>query len=93
MRIVGDEAGTDGLALAGRGLADTTRLASSPVRIWREVCATNADHIGDALDRLIEDLRALRSDLQQGETLERIFAAAAEWKSRMPGDRPRSDPS
>lgn len=93
MRIVGEEAGADGLSLAGRGLADTTRLASSPARIWREVCATNADHIGDALDRLIEDLRALRADLQQGDVLERVFAAAAEWKSKMPGDRPRPDQS
>jgi prephenate dehydrogenase len=93
MRIVGEEAGSDGLTLAGRGLADTTRLASSPARIWREVCATNADHIGDALDQLIKDLQALRADLGNGETLERIFAAAAEWKSRMPGDRPRVDQS
>jgi prephenate dehydrogenase len=93
MRIVGEEAGTDGLALAGRGLADTTRLASSPARIWREVCATNADHIGVALDQLIEDLQALRGDLANGETLERIFGAAAEWKSRMPGDRSRPDGS
>jgi prephenate dehydrogenase len=91
MRIVGEEAGADGLALAGRGLADTTRLASSPARIWREVCATNADHIGVALDQLIEDLQALRGDLASGETLERIFGAAAEWKSRMPGDRSRPD--
>jgi prephenate dehydrogenase len=93
MRIVGEEAGTDGLALAGRGLADTTRLASSPARIWREVCATNVDHIGDALDQLIRDLQALRGDLAKGDTLERIFGAAAEWKARMPGERPRPDGS
>ena len=91
MRTVGEEAGSDGLSLAGRGLADTTRLASSPARIWREVCATNADHIGQALDRLIEDLQALRADLKKGDAVERIFAAAAEWKSRMPGDRQPKD--
>jgi prephenate dehydrogenase len=87
MRIVGEEAGSDGLSLAGRGLADTTRLASSPARIWREVCRTNADHIGDALDQLINDLQALRNDLTSGDAIDRIFSAAAEWKSRMPGDR------
>lgn len=87
MRIVGEEAGDHGLSLAGRGLADTTRLASSPARIWREVCATNSDYIGDALDRLIQDLQTLRGDLETGEAIDRIFEAAAEWKSRMPGDR------
>ena len=30
MQVVGDAVGQEGLALAGRGLADTTRLASSP---------------------------------------------------------------
>ncbi|MGH2604820.1 MAG: prephenate dehydrogenase, partial [Dehalococcoidia bacterium] len=30
MHVVGERAGADGLALAGRGLRDTTRLASSP---------------------------------------------------------------
>jgi prephenate dehydrogenase len=68
-------------------------LASSPARIWREVCATNADHIGDALDQLIRDLQALRGDLAKGDVLERIFGAAAEWKARMPGERPRPDDS
>ncbi|MGH9311613.1 MAG: prephenate dehydrogenase [Vicinamibacterales bacterium] len=84
MRIVGEEAGDDGLSLAGRGLGDTTRLASSPARIWREVCATNADHIGDALDQLIKDLQTLRGDLTKGDAIERIFEAAAAWKARMP---------
>ena len=32
MQVVGDAVGEDGLALAGRGLVDTTRLASSPAR-------------------------------------------------------------
>jgi prephenate dehydrogenase len=84
MHVVGAEVGETGLALAGRGLADTTRLASSPARIWRDVAATNADYIGEALDRLIADLQRLRADLTEGDALERIFEAAAEWKARMP---------
>src|SRR4029079_547634 len=34
MQVVGDAVGQDGLALAGRGLVDTTRLAGSPAEIW-----------------------------------------------------------
>jgi prephenate dehydrogenase len=83
MRVVGDEVGEEGLRLAGRGLADTTRLASSPARIWRDICATNADHIGEALDLLIADLRALRADLTTGDALEQIFETAAAWKAKM----------
>src|SRR5438094_6547913 len=56
MHVVGEAVGERGLALAGRGLIDTTRLASSPAEIWRDVAATNADEIGPALDQLIESL-------------------------------------
>jgi prephenate dehydrogenase len=84
MSVVGERAGEEGLALAGRGLVDTTRLASSPSSIWRDICATNADEIGDALDRLIASLSALRGSLTSGETLERVFESAAYWRERLP---------
>src|SRR4051812_19988857 len=60
MQVVGDTVGAEGLALAGRGLADTTRLAASPSEIWRDITATNADEIGPALDALITLLQELR---------------------------------
>jgi prephenate dehydrogenase len=42
MSVVGDAVGADGLALAGRGLADTTRLAASPPDIWKDIAATGS---------------------------------------------------
>src|SRR6185295_5399342 len=63
MQVVGEAVGRDGLALAGRGLADTMRLASSPADIWRDIAATNADELGPALDALIAVLNNLRRDL------------------------------
>jgi len=83
MRVVGDAVGDDGLALAGRGLADTTRLASSPPDIWRDIAATNADEIGPALDALIAVLQDLRRDLREGERLEEIFTDAARWRGAL----------
>jgi prephenate dehydrogenase len=77
MQVVGEAAGRDGLALAGRGLADTTRLASSPPEIWRDIAATNADHIGAALDELIALLQDLRRDLSDGDRLDEVFSKAA----------------
>ena len=80
MQVVGEAVGQDGLALAGRGLADTTRLASSPAEIWRDIAATNADEIGPALDELIGVLQDLRRDLPAGDRLADVFDSAAEWR-------------
>jgi prephenate dehydrogenase len=83
MQVVGDAVGHDGLALAGRGLADTTRLASSPADIWRDIAASNADRIGPALDALIAVLRDLRADLPDGDRLEEVFTDAARWRTTL----------
>jgi prephenate dehydrogenase len=83
MAVIGGEIGEEGLALAGRGLADTTRLASSPAAPWRDVCATNPDEIRAALDDLIAVLTELRDDLESGETIERVFESAARWRQRI----------
>jgi prephenate dehydrogenase len=83
MNVVGDAVGDEALALAGRGLADTTRLASSPSDIWRDIAQTNADEIGPALDALIAVLTELRKDLTAGDRLAEIFDEAAAWRERL----------
>jgi len=83
MQVVGSAVGQDGLSLAGRGLADTTRLATSPPDIWRDIAATNADEIGPALDAFIGILRDLRADLQDGDRLEDVFDEAARWRAAL----------
>jgi prephenate dehydrogenase len=80
MHVVGEHAGFDGLALAGRGLRDTARLASSPAEIWRDVAASNRDHVASALADLIAVLEGMRRDLAAGATIEEVFASAARWK-------------
>jgi prephenate dehydrogenase len=84
MDIVGGAVGEEGLALAGHGLQDTTRLASSPPDIWKDTCASNASPIGEALDQLITRLQELRAGLDDGQLIERVFASAQEWKRKMP---------
>ena len=83
MQVIGESVGHDGLGLAGRGLADTTRLASSPPDIWKDIAATNADEIGPALDALIAQLQDLRRDLLDGDTLAEVFADAARWRATL----------
>lgn len=87
MHVVGDAIGEDGLALSGRGLADTTRLASSPADIWKDICATNADEVGVALDALIVELRTVRDNLADGRTIDRVFDSASRWRAALAARR------
>ena len=77
MDTVGSAAQSEGLGMAGRGLVDTTRLASSPADVWRDICLTNADAIGDALDCLI------RTHM---DAIEAIFSEAAKWRAELMKD-------
>jgi prephenate dehydrogenase len=83
MQVIGDAVGDQGLALAGRGLLDTTRLASSPAGIWRDIATTNTDEIRNALDGLIAVLAELRADLDTGERLVEVFGVANRWRDTL----------
>ena len=83
MEVVGTTVAARGLRLAGQGLVDTTRLASSPAGVWRDICTTNADEIGYALDLLIERLSDLRADLQGAEMIDAVFDHAAQWRAEL----------
>ena len=83
MDVIGMAVGGEGLALAGRGLVDTTRLASSPHEPWADVCAVNADELGGALDALIARLTELRTDLGGGDRMTRTFYEAARWRAEL----------
>ncbi len=83
MQVVGERVGREGLSLAGTGLRDTTRLASSPAVTWRDVTATNVDALSVALDDLIAALQRLKADLTAGQELQHVFDAAAAWKGTL----------
>jgi prephenate dehydrogenase len=83
MEVVGDATASSGLRLAGRGLVDSTRLASSPADVWRDVCASNAPDIGVALDKLIARLQELRAGLAGGTTVDDVFEHAARWRAEL----------
>jgi prephenate dehydrogenase len=83
MAVIGDAVRQDGLALAGRGLIDTTRLAGSPSGIWQDIAATNADELRAALDAVIGVLSDLRADLENGDRLADVFAAANRWRETL----------
>jgi prephenate dehydrogenase len=86
MHLVGERTGTEGLALAGRGLRDTTRLASSPADIWRDISASNPDNIARAIDELVAILLQLKPDTGSSGALQETFHSAARWKRVLDGD-------
>ncbi len=63
MRVADDRADEHRalLRLAAGGFRDMTRIASGNPAIWPDVCADNADAIGEALDELMAQLSDLRA--------------------------------
>jgi prephenate dehydrogenase len=69
------------LNAAGPGLEDMTRLAMGSYEIWRDILATNSDHIERALSLYIQKLEHIRENLrtrQLQEEFERGAALAAQ---------------
>lgn len=80
---IGKQVGAEGLALAGRGLRDTTRLAASPFGVWADIVATNRDYIDLALDDFEQRLAQLRRSLDDDEALEQVFTRASAWRENL----------
>lgn len=76
-RAVGD----DNLKWAGKGLRDTTRLASSQASVWQSVLASNSAEIKPLLRLLAADLVTLSDQLDDREAVGKFFDEAARAKS------------
>jgi prephenate dehydrogenase len=50
--------------VSGSGLADMTRLALSSYDLWRDILATNSDHIEKALGEYVQELEHIRENLR-----------------------------
>jgi prephenate dehydrogenase len=87
MHVVGKLAGDAGLEIAGPGLLDTTRLASSPPDIWKDIAATNEDVLREALAQLIHALTDLKDSLATGEGVDAVFTSASRWRTALDRNR------
>ncbi len=70
------------LQVAGPGLADMTRLALSSFELWRDILATNTEHIDRALSRYIQKLEHVRENLRTRQ-LQEEFARGAGLAGRV----------
>jgi prephenate dehydrogenase len=89
MHVVGTLGGDAGLELAGSGLVHSTRLAGSPAGIWKDIAATNQDHVREGLDTLIATLTELRDSLGSGQAIDDVFTSACRWRDALDKARGR----
>jgi prephenate dehydrogenase len=83
--------GGDALALAGQGLRDTTRIASSDPELWIQILAANAGPVADVLRAYLTDLQEVVGALEAPEaagSMARIAAVISRGNqgvARIPG--------
>ena len=70
------------LEAAGPGLEDMTRLALGSYDIWRDILATNSEHIERALSVYIQKLEHIRENLRTRQ-LQEEFERGAELAARL----------
>jgi prephenate dehydrogenase len=76
---VGEAVGRKGLAWAGNGLRDTTRLAASSPDTWRGILATNAAALAPLLRALAADVAAIADRLDEPGAVDQLFTRARAW--------------
>jgi prephenate dehydrogenase len=73
---VAERIDNDEIAIAGSGLRDMTRLALGSFDLWRDILATNAENIDQALSFFVQKLEHLRENLRTRQ-IEQEFERAA----------------
>ncbi len=80
--------------LCAKGFRDTTRIASSPAEMWRDIAFANRQNLGRVLDVFIGDLQEFRHALETGDvrTIEDYFEKARQrrdaWCTHAPSPSP-----
>jgi prephenate dehydrogenase len=73
------------LIFAGKGFIDTSRVASGPANIWADVLLTNADNTIRGIDRVIGQLKKLRSAIESRDEskMEKLLETARAKRAAM----------
>ena len=73
------------MELAGQGLRDTTRIAGSDEKLWKEIIYSNRSEISELLISLQNDLTQMIAALDDPAKIAAIIAAGREGKAMIPG--------
>ena len=71
----------------GPGFLDTTRVASGPAGMWREIVAANRENVAALLAEVMQRLERVRGLIARGEweQLEQWLSEAARWRRELNG--------
>jgi prephenate dehydrogenase len=77
--------GLDLLTYAGSAFADLTRVAASPVEMWRDICLTNRAALLSALSEYEQMLAHMKACVASGDStaLETLIRQAREERQRL----------
>jgi len=73
------------MELAGQGLRDTTRIAGSDEKLWKEIIYSNRAEISELLISLQNDLTQMINSLNDPAKIAEIIAAGRDGKAMIPG--------
>jgi prephenate dehydrogenase len=73
------------LDLAGAGLRDTTRIAGSDSKLWREIITANSQALTPLLLALQNDLNGLISSIEDENSVAELINEGQKGRARIPG--------
>ena len=73
------------MELAGQGLRDTTRIAGSDEKLWKEIIYSNRAEISELLISLQNDLTQMIKSLDDPAKISELIAAGRDGKAMIPG--------
>jgi len=73
------------MELAGQGLRDTTRIAGSDEKLWKDIIHSNRAEISELLISLQNDLTQMINSLDDSTKIEELIAAGRDGKAMIPG--------
>ena len=73
------------MELAGQGLRDTTRIAGSDEKLWKEIIYSNRAEISQLLINLQNDLTQMIKSLDDPAKIADLLAAGRDGKAMIPG--------
>ena len=73
------------MELAGQGLRDTTRIAGSDEKLWKEIIYSNRAEISELLISLQNDLTQMIKSLDDPTKIADLIAAGRDGKAMIPG--------
>jgi len=73
------------MELAGQGLRDTTRIAGSDEKLWKDIIHSNRAEISELLISLQNDLTQMIESLNDPAKIAELIAAGRDGKAMIPG--------